>query len=220
LVGTAKEAGIQATALVTRMDEPLGRMVGNSLEVIESLEILKQKFPSEKAKELNIALTEITLDQVVEMALLCGAKESAVQLKEKARALLVSGAAYKKFCEMAHIQGAQLSWEEKLPLASKKVAIKAPQAGYISQIDSKALGLLAIDLGAGRKRAEDKVDPAVGFELCVGIGDKVEKGQTLMLCHCHDEKWARDKQLELEALFKLTSKEVLRPPNLLLEKIC
>ena len=100
------------------------------------------------------------------------------------------------------------------------MAIQAPAAGYVSKIDSKAMGLLAIDLGAGRKRAEDKVDPAVGFELCVGVGEKIEKGQTLMLCHCHNEKWVVEHKSELESLFTLSSKEVLRPTHLLLEKIC
>ncbi|MCK6594580.1 MAG: thymidine phosphorylase [Bacteriovoracaceae bacterium] len=164
--------------MITDMNQPLGLMIGNSLEIIESVETLKGKGPKD--------LTELSLSLAGGMIYLAGLAKSHAEGIKKATVVLENGEALKYFREMIIAQGGDPSFIDdysKLPTAEKTIDIKATKAGFVSKISCKEMGLHCVKLGGGRMKAEDKIDFAVGFVLNKKIGDAVKKGETLLTVH-------------------------------------
>ena len=179
--------GRSVRAMLTQMDQPLGYMVGNALEVSESIDILKGQGPKD-CTDLTLALAEELL-------------EMAGQSKTLARERLEDGAALDRFYQMVSAQSGDLSMVKdpsKLPKAPKRVPLFAPQSGYVSILDARMVGDAAVMLGAGRRVKADQIDPRVGIELVAKIGDEVVAGEPLLWIH-HDDRGfeeARSKLLE------------------------
>jgi len=177
MVNIGKGAGRKIVALLTEMDRPLGLNIGNALEVIEAVDVLKGGGPSD--------LKEVCNELASNMLMLCGVG-SLEKCRELANNAIISGAAYKKFLEMVIKQGGDPSTIEdisKLPTAAVKVEWKAEQAGYISKMQAEKLGIASLLLGAGRKTKTDIIDPSAGIVLNKKTGDRIEKGETIAVMH-------------------------------------
>lgn len=168
--------GCQTRAILTQMDQPLGLMVGNALEVRESIEILRGGGPAD-SRALVLRLAE----ELLEMT---GAP------REVARERLDSGSALERFYQMVEAQGGSVAHvrdPDLLPSAPHRELLCAPRDGYVHQLDARVVGDAAVILGAGRRVKSDTVDPRVGVELVAKVGDQVRAGDPLLWIH-HDER--------------------------------
>ncbi|MBI5510968.1 MAG: thymidine phosphorylase [Deltaproteobacteria bacterium] len=178
LVAVGTGAGLKVRALLTRMEEPLGRMIGNALEVRESIDILRGCGPKDT--------TELTFALGVEMLLLGKKATNAKAARTMLEAAVRSGAGLAKLeaiIEAQHGDPKVVADPERLPTARQRTPVGAANKGYLKAIDSFALGLAAMRLGAGRSKAEDEIDPAVGIELLHQVGDPVAKNEPMAVIH-------------------------------------
>jgi pyrimidine-nucleoside phosphorylase len=195
LKNTALNFGKDGYIFLTDMSQPLGNAVGHSIELIECIEVLKGKGPSD--------LIEICLDLSAAMIHLGGQAKSFEQARELAKDLVQSGAALNKFIETIEYQGGDSSFVTNyklLPTAEKKLTIKASKSGYISEMNNKKIGLACIEIGGGRRIKTDKINLGSGFYFHKKIGDKVEEGEKIVTIH-YDSKYT-DALPKLKHLFK------------------
>jgi pyrimidine-nucleoside phosphorylase len=185
LMRTAKLAGLKALSCITRMEEPLGSMIGNALEVEESMWILSNTYPSELHRRIIEPLKNLCIDLTCEMALLAGTRHDIQKAREECEKALQDGRAYTLFERMARIQGAIEGWRSKLPKTQHVLTLEAPKSGLLAEIYSRTLGVLGLSIGVGRQRAADIIDPAVGFEILVSPGEQITQGQPLLRLHAH-----------------------------------
>lgn len=178
LVRVGTQAGVKVRALITDMDQPLGQTIGNALEVRESIDILRGKGPADT--------TELTMALGAEMLVLGGVADNTSDARKQLHRAVVSGAGLAKLraiVEAQHGDPHVIDDPGKLPSTEHKSAVLARTAGVITDIDPYALGTSAMRLGAGRARAEDRVDHAVGIVLAKKVGDQVERGEPLAFLH-------------------------------------
>lgn len=178
LVRVGREAGVAVRALLTRMDAPLGRTIGNALEVAESVAVLRGAGPDD--------LVELSLALGAHMLLLADKADSEADARAQLLAARADGRAWAKFRAMVQAQGgdvAQVDDPRLLPQARFRTAITAHRPGYVVAMDGYALGHAAMAVGAGRSKAEDAVDPAVGVVLAHPLGAQVGHGETLAVVH-------------------------------------
>ncbi len=169
MVGIGRSAGIDTVALLTRMDWPLGRMVGNALEVDESLDVLAGGGPAD--------VRAVTLALAAEMASLAGLDVDVAEV-------LDSGAAADAFAAMVRFQGGDL--DAPRAVAGHRHEITVAVDGYVQDLDALAVGQAAVRLGAGRSRKEDPIAYGAGIECAAKPGDLVEAGQPLLILHTDD----------------------------------
>lgn len=184
MVRVGKAMGKGIIACITDMNQPLGRTAGNALEIIESMECLQ-------GQHLDDDLMKVTLELTAEMLVLAGKAATVEEAMPILRTHIASGAAFAKFKEMAAIQGADVSTLDdlsKLPHASIVHPVPAPESGYVSGVSADAIGRAVLVLGGGRQKTDDKIDPAVGTSGLVKIGDRVEKGQPLVVLHANSQE--------------------------------
>lgn len=179
LVDTGKRMGVKTTALLTDMHQPLGRMVGNAVEVEESIDALQGNGPADLT-ELTIALGCELLVQVE----ICKTRQEAhTKLVEQ----LKSGTALEKFREIVLAQGGDPDAKRIVAPASEVVA---QRPGYVATIDTEKIGFALIASGGGRQVAADKIDHSVGFEMLTRLGEAVEIGQPLVRIFAHPDQSA------------------------------
>ncbi|HMJ38788.1 MAG TPA: thymidine phosphorylase [Verrucomicrobiae bacterium] len=198
MVQLGEGAGRRTVALVTAMDNPLGRSVGNALEVQEALDALAGKGDDE--------LLQVSLVVAREM---CWLAEVQTDPDEALR----SGAGREMFLRMLAAQGGRL--DEGLPVAPVQVPIASPGDGYVESIDALAVGLASLELGAGRVRKEDKVDHAAGLVIEAAVGAKVRAGDPLVTVHARSRELVDRVTPRLEKAWRLVDHEVKRPPHVL-----
>lgn len=185
MVQTGEQMGKQMVALITNMDQPLGRMVGNALEVRECLDVMHGAGPAD--------LRTLCLELAAWMFRLGGASATLEQGRTLARELLDSGKALAKFRDMVQLQGGDvraIDDPSRLPAAEHRVEVPSPAVGYIASIQCESVGTACVVLGGGRERKEDAVDPAVGIVVHKKIGDSVVEGEPLCTIHCHSDAQA------------------------------
>lgn len=204
-VGKAMNKGM--VALLTDMNQPLGRTAGNALEVVESIECLQGQHAGEDLMNITMALT-------AEMLVL-GKKAATV---EEARGILekiiASGAAFAKFKEMAALHGADVSTLDdlsKLPKASIVKPFPAPASGYLAKVDAESIGRAVLVLGGGRQKTDDQIDYAVGTSGLAKIGDKVAKGQPLVVVHANSAEKLAQAMAYIEKAFEIADQPVAAP---------
>lgn len=184
------------TALISDMNQPLGRAVGNALEIREAIDVLHDGGPDD--------IREHCLVIAGEMLYLGNLAETPEDGKAKAAEALASGAAWEKFRQMIEAQQGDLAFvdePERLPEARFIETVKADQEGYLAEVQTDAIGFAMVSLGAGREKKGEPVDHAVGMIMHVEIGDKVEPGTPLFTLHANDEaKQADVKSRILNAL--------------------
>jgi pyrimidine-nucleoside phosphorylase len=169
LVRTGKELSISTSALLTDMTQPLGQAIGNGNEVIESIETLQGKGPDD-VRELTIELSARVLHQV-------GAASSVEEARSSLVGLLDSGAAYERFEQMVAAQRGNL---KNLPSLAKSSDFCATKSGIVQSMNGQKIGHAVIALGGGRKFVGQAIDPTVGLEMQVRVGDRVEQGEPLV----------------------------------------
>jgi pyrimidine-nucleoside phosphorylase len=166
LAQTGQRMGVATKAVLTDMNQPLGRKIGNAVEVIESMEALKGNGPRD--------LIEVTLALGAELLLSANIENSIANAKTKLQATLGSGQAMELFERMVNAQGGDLA---ALSAAKGSRDVPVGSTGYVSMIETERLGWAVIELGGGRRRLDDAIHHTVGLEILVRIGDQVMEGQ-------------------------------------------
>jgi pyrimidine-nucleoside phosphorylase len=182
MVETGERMGKKMAALITDMDQPLGRYVGNALEVVEVLEVLRGEGPED--------LRELCLELAAWMFFLGERVSTIEEGKQLSAKLIGSGEALERFRKMVALQGGDtraIEDPKRLPQARYCLEVKAPKAGCVSAIQCERAGTACVILGGGRERKEDAVDPAVGFVLHKKVGDRVTTGEALCTVHYNSE---------------------------------
>ncbi len=189
MVTTASALGLKAVALVTSMDEPVGRAVGNALEVREALDFLR----GGGTQDLKALVFSLGAELLVQG----GIADEVARGRELLERVLNRGMGLERFRAMVEVQGGDPRVVEDpslLPRAPVVVRTRADQEGYVTGIHAKEIGLAVVDLGAGRKRWGDPVDPASGVVLLKKVGEAVEKGEPIFEVHARTEAAARRAQ--------------------------
>jgi pyrimidine-nucleoside phosphorylase len=210
-IGTA--SGKSVRALLTAMEEPLGRTVGNALEVAESVDCLKGRGPAD--------VMEVTYALGQQMLLMGGIARTAPEARAQLEQSVSSGAALAKFAEIVAAQDGDPRVADDpgfLPRAPIRLPLVSESAGFVRGVDAMGVALAALRLGAGRTRAEDRIDPAVGVSALVKVGETVARGGTLCMIHAADRTRAEEARTILKATIEL-GPERLAPAPLIAEVI-
>ena len=206
LVRVTSLMGKTASALITDMEQPLGNAVGNALEIKESLQCLKGEGPADTMA--------VTMELGVEMLRLAGVETDGVRARQTLEKLISGGAALQKFVQFVQAQGGDPRVVEKpslLPAAAAVEVVLAPCDGYVKSIDARALGEICVDMGGGRRKRTDAVDPSVGVVLKAKVGDAVTRGQDLVEVHLRRDRsavWVADLLSRLEKVFTFSEAPV------------
>lgn len=182
LVQIANEAGVNSMAIISDMNQPLGNKIGNSLEIEESIEILKGQGPAD--------LMELILTLGSQMVILGQKATDLVSARQLLQQTITDGSALKKFAQMIEMQGgdpAVIDQPEIMPQAKYHFDIKATRAGFVSQITADEMGVASMLLGGGRAAKEDQLDYSVGLVLHHKIGDQVNVGDSLVTVYSNQE---------------------------------
>jgi pyrimidine-nucleoside phosphorylase len=198
MVEIGEGAGRRTVALVTAMDNPLGRSVGNALEVREALDVL--------GGGGDPALREVSVRVAAEMCALAGVGRDPAET-------ITDGSALERFRRMLAAQGGRL--EEGLPEAPLRVPVQATAGGWVEAIDALEVGYGSLELGAGRLRKEDPIDHSAGIVIERQVGDRVEPDDTLAVMHTSSPELAERAALRLRAAWRIAGREVERPPHIL-----
>lgn len=178
IVRVGNRAGKKITCLLTRMDAPLGREVGNANETREAFEVLNGGGPED--------LIEVTVALGIEMLRLGGVAKTRAQARAKLDAALRDGSAIRKAEAIVKAQGGDprvVTEPDRLTIAKKKVVVRAAKTGWVTDIDAREIGLSAVALGAGRTRADQAIDHSVGITIDAKPGARVAKGDPLATIH-------------------------------------
>jgi pyrimidine-nucleoside phosphorylase len=198
MVQLGEGAGRRTVALVTAMDNPLGRTVGNALEVQEALDALAGKGDEE--------LVQVSLVVAREMCWLA-------EVETDPDEALSSGSGRAKFLEMLAAQGGRI--EEGLAVAPVQVPVASPADGFVASIDALEVGLAGVELGVGRRKKEDPVDHAAGIVIEAPVGARVRTGEPLAIVHARSTELAQSVMARLQNAWRLSADEVKRPPHVL-----
>jgi len=194
MVEIGKLAGKKVSAILTSMEEPLGNLIGNGLEVYEAILTLQGKGPKD--------VVDVTIEIASQLLLDANIETDKDVAKEKLLNALNDGSAFNKFKEMVQAQKGDVSYldnPEKL-FTNKTIEIKADKSGYINSIDALKIGVAASRLGAGRETKDDVIDLKVGLDLHKKIGDKVTKGEPLVTMYVGDKGIEEAKTLIKESI--------------------
>lgn len=184
LMAVGREMGLPMASLVTRMDEPLGRAVGNRPEVAEAVRALRGEGPAD--------LMEVTLALAARMLTVAGIARDEATARDEAARQLRSGAALARFVRMVELHGGRAATLDD-PAAFETEGgaaetVESPTDGWVTAVDADAVGRASIVLGAGRTRADEEVDPFAGISALVKTGDAVAKGQSLAILRAADRR--------------------------------
>ncbi len=210
MVETGERMGKKMVALITNMDQPLGRMVGNAMEVEECIEILHGGGPED--------LRELCLHLAAWMFYLGGATKTVAEGKLLSEQIIASGKAFDRFRQMVELQGGDVSAIDdptRLPSADHHVDVPSPSAGYVTEMLCEQIGTACVILGGGRERKEDSVDPAVGIVVHKKIGDRVAAGEALCTIYCHSAQQAARAKSLLEQSYKISAVPPAHKPSLI-----
>ena len=198
MVETGERMGKQVVALITDMDQPLGCMIGNALEVVEVVKVLHGEGPED--------LHQLCIELAGWMLYLGGASTTVAEGKEQSEKLIASGRALDKFRQMVGLQGGDpraIDDPKKLPQARHTMTVSSPNDGYLASLQCEQVGTACVILGGGRERKEDSVDPAVGIMLHKKVGDAVSIGEPLATIYYNAEARAVSARQLLEESYQI-----------------
>ncbi|MDM5041485.1 pyrimidine-nucleoside phosphorylase [Pediococcus acidilactici] len=190
LVKIGKSVGMNCMALISDMNQPLGNMVGNALEIQESIAILKGEGPED--------ITELVMTLGSQMVVLAKKAATLAEARAKLEEVVANGSALEVFRQMIVAQGGDPRVIEDptlMPQAKYHFELPAPQAGYVTKMTADEIGIAAMLLGGGRQAKTDVIDYAVGIELHKKVGDAVAEGESLLTIHSNTEDVANIKEL-------------------------
>ena len=195
------------------MDDPTGKAVGNTLEVIETIESLKGNIePDIKEIILNIG------SYIIKLA---GKGDDLEDNKAKMLENITNGKAYNKFLELIEKQGGDISYIKdptKFEKAKYILPVISDKEGYVQELNAEKVGIISVDLGAGRIKKEDDINHRVGIILEKKISDKVENGEILAYIHADDEQKGKQAVEELKKIYKI-SENPIESPQYIIEVI-
>jgi pyrimidine-nucleoside phosphorylase len=206
MIAIGKGMGKKVAALITDMEQPLGKTVGNALEVVECIETLKGRGPKD--------LESLSLELAAWMLHL-GGLFTLDAARMKIRDALHSGAGLQKFEEIIEAQGGDprvCGDLSLLPKAAEEVPLRAPQDGRVSRIACRAVGQAAMLLGAGRETVDSRIDPAVGLVLHKKVGDLVIEGEPMLTLHVNDKGGLAEAEALLRAAITIAPEAKPRGP--------
>ena len=207
MVETGERMGKEVVALITDMDQPLGSMIGNALEVVEAVEVLRGEGPED--------LRQLCLELAGWMLHLGGVSATVEDGKRQSEKLISSGKALDKFRQMVELQGGDpraIDDPGKLPQAQRTMTISSPEGGYLASLKCEQIGTACVVLGGGRERKEDSVDPAVGIVLHKKVGDAVSTGELLATIHYNSEARAQRVRELLEVSYQIADSPLEKRP--------
>ncbi len=205
MIKIGRRLGRDVRAIISTMDEPLGRAVGNSLEVVEAIDTLKGRGPSdftelvERAGGILLVQGKVAFDE-----------EEGRKLIKKA---IADGSGYRKLIELFAAQGGDVSYIEnpgKFPKAKSVLPVISTKSGYVERIDGLAIGHAAMLLGAGREEVSSPIDHSAGIVLERKVGERVEAGEVLAYAHT-DKEDSGPALREILSSYQIGAKEVLSP---------
>jgi pyrimidine-nucleoside phosphorylase/thymidine phosphorylase len=200
MVETGERMGKKVVALITDMDQPLGNKIGNALEVVEVVEVLRGGGPDD--------LRNLCLELAAWMLHLGGVTKTVAEGKRQSAKLISSGKALEKFREMVELQGGDarvIDDANRLPQAQPTLEVSSAKAGYVASMQCEQIGTACVILGGGRERKEDSVDPAVGIVLHKKVGDRVSAGEALATIYYNAESNAARARQLIEASCEITN---------------
>ncbi len=210
MVETGERMGKRMVALITNMDQPLGRMVGNAMEVAECIEVLHGGGPED--------LRELCLHLGAWMFHLGGTTKTVAEGKVLSAQIIASGKAFERFRQMVELQGGDVSVIDDpslLPSTDCHVEVRSAAAGFVSAISCEDVGTACVILGGGREKKEDSVDPAVGIVVHKKIADRVSMGEALCTIHCHSGASAERAKKMIAEAFQISAAPPAHRPSLI-----
>nr|WP_259919555.1 thymidine phosphorylase [Jannaschia sp. M317] len=217
LVETGQANGVMTSAIVTDMSQPAATSAGNALEVIAAMEALTE--PAMRRSQRLVALTKALGGEALALGgLVADADDGAARIE----VALTSGAAAEVFGRMIAAQGGPSDflerWRDRLPAAPVVAELRADRPGVVARIDARALGETVVDLGGGRRREHDRIDPTVGISHLAQLGAVVTEGQPLARIHAADSDAAEDAAAQVAQAIEMAQGAVT-PPTLIQETI-
>ncbi len=206
LVRVGNRLGVKTSAVITDMNQPLGKMIGNTVEIEESLDVLRGGGPSD--------VVELTLELGARLLVAVNVSADLIAAKKMLNEQIQNGAALKKFAEMVESHGGDLNAPR--PVANPHPVLAA-ESGYISRVNTERLGLAVIEMGGGRKKLGDALDHSTGIEFLVRIGDKIETGQPLATVFCDGDN--KDYPIELVGSSVGISPTPVSAPPMIVEEV-
>jgi pyrimidine-nucleoside phosphorylase len=208
LVSTGNSCGIKTRALLTDMNQPLGRAVGNSIEVKECIDILR----GEVSESVRPVL-DLSLELSAHMLVLANVEQTIAAAHHKVQRALETGAALEVLRLNVEAQGGEPRVCDApasfLPLVSESFKVESRRSGYITSVDTTEIGHAIAAIGGGRVRIEDVVDPTVGFMADLKIGDRVSGGDTIGVVYCKDDANAREAARRIQDAYHISEE----PPS-------
>ena len=207
MVHVGSLAGKKTAAVLTDMDEPLGYMVGNALEVKEAIQVLQGE-EAGHVRQLCLELGACVLQ-------LGGIADSSEKAKEMLASHIKDGSAMEKLADLVEAQGGNredVYHPERLPMAEVQRTVLCRENGYISHMTADQIGLVSMHLGGGRETKDDVIDLSVGIELKKKVGDPVNTGEALAVIHARTEKDAARAEKELLACYQFSKTPVTPGP--------
>ena len=207
MVETGKRMGKRVVALITDMDQPLGRTAGNAMEIVECIEVLSGGGPAD--------LRELCLELSGWMFFLGERSPSVADGRQLAAELITSGRARDKFREIIQQQNGDarvVDEPRRLPQARGKLEVTSQAAGFVAAIECERLGIACGVLGGGREKKEDAIDPAVGLEFHCRLGDKIERGARLVTLHYNSDARLDEARQLVESSYRIGPEAPARRP--------
>lgn len=201
-----KLAGRETVCILTNMDEPLGKSVGNNLEVIEAIKALKG--------DMEDDVKDVVLELGSYMIKLAGFGEDILENKKRILENIQNGKAYNKFKELVKNQGGDISYIEdinKFEKAKYIIPVVSDKDGYVEKINAREVGIISGALGAGRVRKEDNIDQSVGIVLCKKVSNEVKAGDILYYVHANNADLGNEAVSKLKDTYKISKEKVEKP---------
>lgn len=215
MIAIAHRLGKKCIALLTNMQQPLGDMAGNALEIYESVEVLKGRGPED--------LVSLSIELAAEMIMMAGLAATIADAREKARATIADGSALERFRQVIAAQGGDPAVCDDplrvLPQARRQVPVVAEKGGWVAEILARDIGQAIMLLGAGRERVDSLIDPAVGAQFMKKVGDRVEAGEPLAVLHVNDESRLESAMELFSGAIRVSEVPGIKPLGVILDRI-
>jgi pyrimidine-nucleoside phosphorylase len=215
LVSTGNSCGIKTRALLTDMNQPLGGAVGNSLEIMECVQLLRRE-----ANEAAQPVLDLSLELSAHMLMLASVDQTIEAARERLKKVVESGQALEYLRSNIEAQGGDPrvcdAPQDFLPLVSETVKVESPRSGFINKVDTTEIGHAIAAIGGGRVRIEDTVDPTVGFTSELKLGDQVRAGEAIGVVYCADPTAAAEAARRIQAAYHIGD-QLMQLPQLVKE---
>jgi len=210
MVETGARMGKRIVALITDMDQPLGLYVGNALEVVESVEVLKGSGPAD--------LRDLSIELSAWMFYLGDKTPSVEEGRKLAQKMIANGSAFEKLCELTELQGgdpATLHDVRRLPQARNRHDVRSQHSGHVQAINCERVGIASLVLGGGREKKEDSIDPAVGIVLHKKVGDAIGENEAICTLYYNSEARLSEAESLIHSSYRIGREKAKAPKKLM-----